>query len=378
MTGMPHAGLGLTLATFAVVIGILVFVHEMGHYLVARLFGIKAEAFSIGFGREIVGWTDVRGTRWKIGVLPLGGYVKFAGDLDAASRPADAAAASLADRSVMFQFRPLWQRAWVILAGPLTNFVFAILLFTGLYLVEGRWVAPTVVGKVVANSPAERAGLRRGDRIVALDGVAVATFDDLVTLVAARHGAPLKATIGRDGGRFSVAMTPATITTRDAGGREVHHLGLGLLSGPPRHERCGLGCAFVASGEQSATLIKAIAQGLGEVISGQRSVSELGGPVKIAQVSGQAAALGPVDLIAFIAFISINLGFINLLPVPVLDGGHLFLYAVEAVRRRPLAPKVQEWAFLSGFAALMSLMVFLTWNDLAGLGAWERLVGLFG
>ncbi len=378
MTTLPQPGIGLTLATFAVVIGVLVFVHEMGHYLMGRLFGIKADAFAIGFGREIAGWTDARGTRWKVGLLPLGGYVKFAGDADAASRPADAADATPAERAVMFQFRPLWQRALVILAGPLTNFLFAILIFAGFFMVDGRWMTPAVVAKVVAGSPAARAGLAPGDRIVALDGAPVRTFDDIVAGVAHDGGGPVTATVWRDGGTFRVTLTRAMIVTPDAAGHPSRHLGLGVLSGGAVRERCGPGMALVEAVREVAALIRLIASGLGEVITGHRAASELGGPIKIAQISGQAAALGLPNLIQFIAFVSINLGFINLLPVPMLDGGHLFLYAVEAVRRRPLAPQVHEWAFLSGFAALMSLMVFLTWNDLAGIGAWQRLSGLFG
>ena len=375
MTTLPHASLGLTLATFVLVIGVLVFVHEMGHYLVARLFGIRAEAFAIGFGREIAGWTDARGTRWKIGLLPLGGYVKFAGDADAASRPADASGASPAERAGMFQFRPVWQRAAVILAGPLTNFVFALIIFAGFFLIEGRWVTPPVVGQVTANSPAERAGLRRGDRVVALDGIAIDRFDDIVAAIADLHTPTVVATVARDGGQFRITLAPVLLPARET---TPPRRGLGILSGPAVRTACGPGTALIEAGREVGMLVGLIAGGLGEVVSGHRNASELGGPIKIAQISGQAAAMGLPNLIQFIAFVSINLGFINLLPVPMLDGGHLFLYAVEAVRRRPLAPRVQEWAFLSGFAALMTLMVFLTWNDLAGIGAWQRLSGLFG
>ena len=379
MTVLPQPGLVPTIATFAVVIGVLVFVHEMGHYLVARWFGIKADTFSIGFGREIAGWTDRRGTRWKLGVLPLGGYVKFAGDADAASRPdADAGTATPAERAVMFQFRPMAQRAAVIAAGPMTNFAFAVLVFTGLHLAEGRWTVPAVVGRVAAGSPAERAGLRPGDRIATIDGRDVAGFDDVVAAVGGSGDRSLAAVVVRGEGRFTAMLTPGMIATTDATGKVTRHRGIGILSGRPVHEPCGPVAAATTAVGDVAQMIGLIARSLGEVVTGHRAATDLGGPIKIAQISGQAAALGLPNLIEFIAFVSINLGFINLLPVPLLDGGHLFLYAVEAVRRRPLAPRVQEWAFMSGFAALMSLMVFLTWNDLAGIGAWHRLSGLFG
>ncbi len=379
MTTLPQPGLGLTLATFAVVIGVLVFVHEMGHYLVGRLFGIKADAFSIGFGREVAGWTDRRGTRWKIGMLPLGGYVRFAGDADATSRPDDAAvAASPAERASMFQFRPMWQRALVILAGPLTNFVFAILIFAGFFIIYGQSVTPPVVARVLAGSAAARGGLLPGDRIRRLDGVAVDTFEDVVAAVTTNPGTPIVAEVTRDGATRRVTLSPRLVDRVDEFGGHARVAQLGVLAGRRVVVRRSPPAALYYATREVGDLIATIGRGLGQVVGGDRSASELGGPIKIAQISGQAAALGMANFIQFVAFVSINLGFINLLPVPMLDGGHLFLYAVEAVRRRPLAPKVQEWAFMSGFAALMSLMVFLTWNDLAGIGVWHRLSGLFG
>jgi len=378
MTILPQPGLGLTVATFAVVIGVLVFIHEMGHYLVGRWLGIKADAFSIGFGREVVGWTDGRGTRWKIGLLPLGGYVRFAGDLDAASRPAEIVDAPPAERAVMFQLRPLWQRALVIVAGPVTNFLFAILIFAGLFFVYGEPVTPPVVAGVIAGSAAADAGIRTGDRLVALDGVGVATFEQMVGIVTANPGTPITVTIVRQGLSRQLTLRPRLVDQIDEFGQHSKVGRLGVIRGPRVVEPRSLPGAVVAGVREVGSLIGTIATGLGQVIGGHRSADELGGPIKIAKISGQAAALGWTSLIQFVAFISINLGFINLLPVPVLDGGHLFLYAVEAVRRRPLAIKVQQWAFMSGFAALMSLMVFLTWNDLAGIGVWQRLAGLFG
>jgi len=379
MTPLPHPSLALTLAAFALVIGVLVFVHEMGHYLVGRWFGIRAEAFSIGFGREIAGWTDRRGTRWKVGILPLGGYVKFAGDADASSRPGDATAATPAERAGMFQFRPIWQRALVILAGPATNFLFATAIFAGFFMLYGQAETPPVIARVLPASPAARAGLAPGDIVVALDGRRIAGFEDIIQAMAGSGGAPVDVTVRRVSGIRTVAVTPAMTDTVDPFGTHsrVARLGIGPGRGQVIVARGPVSAVYHA-GREVVVLVRMIIDGLADVVTGRRAVSELGGPVKIAQVSGQAAALGLPNLIEFVAFVSINLGFINLLPVPMLDGGHLFLYAVEAIRRRPLAPKVQEMAFMSGFAALLSLMVFLTWNDLIAVGVWQHLTGLFG
>ena len=278
----------------------------------------------------------------------------------------------------MFQFRPLWQRALVILAGPLTNFLFAIAIFTGLFVSYGQSVTPPVIAAVVAGSPAARGGLLAGDRIKRLDGAGVDTFEDVVATVTANPGTPIVAEVERDGAVRRVTVQPLLVDRRDEFGGHYRIGQLGLLAGKRVIERRSLPSAAVAATREVGDLIGTIGDGLAQVVGGHRAASELGGPIKIAQISGQAAALGLPNLIQFIAFVSINLGFINLLPVPMLDGGHLFLYAVEAVRRRPLAPRVQEWAFMSGFAALMTLMVFLTWNDLGNVGAWQRLSGLFG
>ena len=360
-------------------IGVLVFVHEMGHYLVGRLLGIRAEAFSIGFGREIAGWTDRRGTRWKLGLLPLGGYVKFAGDADASSRPGDATDAAPAERAGMFQFRPVWQRALVILAGPATNFLFATAIFAGFFMLYGQAVTPAVVARVMPDAPAARAGLLPGDVVVGLDGQRIAAFEDLMQTMALNPGTPVDLAYRRGAIERHARITPVMVDRVDAFGAHTKIARIGIAPDQkqvvvPR----GPLAAIYYAGVEVWKLVGAIVAGLGDIVTGHRAASELGGPIKIAQISGQAAALGLPNLIQFIAFVSINLGFINLLPVPMLDGGHLFLYAVEAVRRRPLAPKVQEWAFMSGFAALMSLMVFLTWNDLGAVGAWHRLSGLFG
>lgn len=376
---IAQPGILFTVATFLIVIGILVFVHEMGHYLAARWFGIKAETFAIGFGREIAGWTDARGTRWKIGALPFGGYVKFVGDLNAASEPdPDAVKLPPAEYAQTFQAKPLWQRAVVILAGPVTNFLFAIVIFAVFFMTYGHSFTPAVVNQVLPGSPAAAAGLMKGDKFVAIDGQTVERFEDVVRVVTINPGTPVTAKVARDGAVRTVEITPKIVAETDNFGNHYTRGMLGVSSGGRVVERRSPVAAVYFAVQETWLMTRTMADTLVQVITGRRAVAELGGPLKIAQFSGQQAAMGLPNLIQFMALISINLGFINLLPVPVLDGGHLFLYAVEAVRRRPLEAKVQDFAFLSGFVALVSLMLFLTWNDLASIGVWKHLTALFG
>jgi regulator of sigma E protease len=368
-----------TLAMFAVVIGILVFIHEMGHYLAARLFGVKAESFSIGFGKELFGWTDRQGTRWKLSALPLGGYVKFVGDMNSSSQPSpEMAAIPVAERRHIFAFKPLWQRAIIVAAGPITNFLFAIAVFAAFIAIYGHMYTPPVVSAVEAGSAAAEAGIRPGDRVVELGGRDIDRFEDLIQVVTIHAGMPLDAVIMRGDQRLEMAVRPKVDLMVDRFGNSFERGLLGVRGARPVIvERQGLGILYYAV-DDTILLTRSIIDTLVQVITGRRSVKEMGGPLKIAQFSGQQASMGVPNFIHFMALISINLGFINLLPVPMLDGGHLFLYAIEGIRRRPLNPKVQEWAFMSGFALLISLMLFLTFNDLASFGVFEHLAGLLG
>jgi regulator of sigma E protease len=381
METLASPGLFFTLAAFALVIGVLVFVHEFGHYGMARIFGIKVEVFAVGFGREIVGWTDKRGTRWKLGWLPLGGYAKFAGDANAASQPGnpeDDLKWAPEERANLFHNRPLWQRSLVVLAGPAINFLFAIAIFAVFFMSYGHQITPPVAGSVVAESPAAAAGMQAGDRILSIDGQEVARFEDVSRIIAINPGTMVEAVIERDGQEKTLAIKPRIVTEVDRFGNSYQRGQLGLTSGERVIVHHGpLGAVRWAIIETWGA-VRMMWDTTAQVVTGRRAIADLGGPVKIAQFSGQSASLGLPALIAFIALISINLGFINLLPIPMLDGGHLFLYALEGVRRRPLNPKLQEWAFMSGFALLMSLMLVLTWHDLQSVGLWDRLASAVG
>jgi regulator of sigma E protease len=372
-------GFLLTLLAFALVIGPLVFLHEMGHYLAGRWFGVEAEEFSIGFGRELAGITDRRGTRWKFCLLPLGGYVRFAGDMNPASQPsADWLALPAHERAQTFQAKRLWQRAIIVAAGPVTNFIVAILILSAFALAYGDNRTPSTVGTVLPGSAAEQAGLQPGDQVTALGGRSVETYADMVKYTQLRPGEAVTIAYQRNGEARSVDAQIGVRLERDRFGNEFRIGRLGIGPATPVHEQVNLLEAPVIGLRMTGDIVQMTVDGLGQIITGRRSVAELGGPLKIAQVSGERLAMGPTEFVFLIALISINLGFINLLPVPVLDGGHLLFYAVEAVRRRPVEPQVMEWAYRGGLIAILALMLLVTLNDLGALGLWKNLAGLIG
>lgn len=372
-------GLLLTLLAFVLVIGPLVFVHEMGHYLAGRLFGVKADAFAIGFGREVAGWTDRRGTRWKIGWMPLGGYVKFAGDMNAAGRAsAEWLALPPEERAQTFQSKPVWQRAIIVAAGPVVNFVLAILILGAFAVAYGDARTPTLVGQAIPGTVAEAAGLRSGDRVTAIGGREMATFEDMVRYVKIRAGERVRIDYVRGGQAAQVDATIGTQVQRDRFGNEYKVGLLGISPAAPVIEPVGLLEAPAVAVGRTAQIVQMMVETIGQIITGRRSMKELGGPLAIAKVSGEQISLGRDAFVFLIALVSINLGFINLLPVPMLDGGHLMFYAIEAVRRRPVSEAAQEWAYRGGLAAVLALMLLVTFNDLGNFGVWRQLSGLLG
>ncbi|MGO4169839.1 RIP metalloprotease RseP [Novosphingobium sp. PhB55] len=456
MTGSPN--LLTTIFAFLLVLGPLVLIHELGHYLVGRLFGVKADAFSIGFGKEIAGWTDRRGTRWKLSALPLGGYVQFAGDMNPASAPrAGEDGLTAEERARTFHVKPLWQRALIVFAGPLTNFVLCVLILAGFVYAHGRLIAdPEVVGfsetsaakvagvqigdRIVAidgnrigsvtdipehtvyfpgknvelvvdregrsvvlpvtlagdevsddfgnkarigdlgldfavpvvsgfmgDSPAEQAGMKVGDRIVAVGETPISSFREVPPLIMPMPGARTTITVMREGQAHVLPMTIGSAIQKDAQGRQETVGRIGVQSGFGRLEPVGPVAALGIGVDRSFALMGTIVTGIRQIVTGDRSVRELGGPIKIAKYSGEQFSLGWEPFVGFVAMISINLAFINLLPIPGLDGGHLAFYAAELVRRKPLGLRSQEWAIRTGVALVLALMVFVTVNDLASL-----------
>jgi regulator of sigma E protease len=363
-----------TLVSFGVVLGVLVSIHEFGHYLAARLCRVHVEVYSIGFGQALTSWVDRHGTRWKLAWLPLGGYVKLHGQ----ERPEDVSDAVRASwiRGRTFHEKSVAQRAAVVVAGPLANFVLAIVLFSGLFAVIGKPVTLPVVGTVLHGSAADHAGLAVGDRIVSIDGQPVRNFEDIQRMISDRPDATVQLTYEQTGATRTI---PVRIGQQESDGRRIGLLGIG--GGKVEYNHVALPAALWGGVAQTWDITSQTVVGVAQMIAGERGTGDLGGPLRIAQLSGQVAELGLASLISFMAILSVNLGLINLFPIPVLDGGHLLFFLAEALRGRPLPARAQEYGFRAGIALLAGLFVFATWNDLSHFGAFQwvaRVAGLIG
>jgi len=362
-----------TLVPFLFVLTVVVFVHEMGHYLIGRWCGIGVKAFSIGFGPELFGFNDSHGTRWKLCAIPLGGYVKFVGDMNAtSSQPSaeDLEALSDSEREVAFHTQPIWKRAATVVAGPLFNFLLTIVVFAVLFSVYGRPVLDPMVAEVTAGSPAEKAGILPGDRFVKVDGSTVETFADVQRLVQGRAGDAIAFTMLRDGKEITLTATPLPMEQQDALGNKIKVAVIGVVNstelGQARVVTYNPVGAVGAAIEETGHVIQRTGQFLQRFVAGREDRCQLGGPIKIAKMSGQAAKLGFEWLVQLVAFLSVGIGILNLLPIPPLDGGHLLFYGVEAVIRRPVSERTMEMAYRTGLLLVLGFMGFVFWNDLFG------------
>jgi len=357
------------LPAFIVVLTLIVFVHEMGHYLVARWNGVAIQTFSIGFGPELIGFDDRRGTRWRLSAIPLGGYVRFVGDMNAASMPDAEAAAALPPemQRQLFVNKNVWQRIAVVAAGPLANVLFTFLVLYALLLGYGRYTIPPVIGEVVAGSVAEEAGLMAGDVILSVDGFAVTGFSDFQRLISTAPGREVSIVLDRSGLERALALVPEIAEDTDRFGN-IHRIGrIGVSRNVEQDDvtlyRPGPVEAVGMSLEEIRFIVDRTAAFLGDFFVGRGDVEQLGGPVKVAKVSGEVATMGVLALVNLAALLSLNIGIFNLLPIPVLDGGHLLYYLLEAARGRPLSQRAQEIGFRVGFALVVTLMVFTVIND---------------
>ncbi len=358
-----------TLGSFFIVISIIVFIHEFGHYIIAKLCGVKIDAFSIGFGKEIFGYTDRSGTRWKLSLLPLGGYVKMYGDASEAST-SDAEAIeqmSEAEKKLTFHHKPLYKKAAIVSAGPIANFILTIVVFCYFIMTNGLPSTEPVVGSIMPDSPAEAAGLKPGDHIYQINDVKVSRFNDIPFLISTNLGTPVTLHIERDSKNMQVTLTPKEFEDDDGLGNKIKRPLIGIKSPEIKYEDAGLGVALKESVYRTYLICETTLKVIGQMVTGQRSAADLKGPVGIAQLSGQAADKDFYTVLWLIAMLSANLGLVNLLPIPMLDGGHLAYYAAEAARGKPLAQKVQDYGFRFGFVVLMTLMAFTIFNDLRKL-----------
>lgn len=356
------------LLPFIAALTIIVFIHELGHFLVARWCGVAVEVFSIGFGREIFGWNDRHGTRWKVCWLPLGGYVKFEGDANPTSLPQAAPEAGMIRTAGNFHGKPVWKRAAVVAAGPIANFLLSIVIFASVFAIVGMPMNEPRVGAVQPGSAAEKAGITSGDLIAAIDGVKIETFGDIVKSVSFRGGELLNVTIDRNGTPIVLNIVVGTVEEPDGFGGTSRRGLLGIS--PPKDtaatpmRRLSITDAVSQGTSETWRIVSVTFKYLGKLVRGQESSKQIGGPVSIAKMAGDAASSGIIRFAIFIAFLSTSVGLINLFPIPMLDGGHLVYYAIETVSGKPLGKQAQEWGFRVGLSLVAMLMAFGFWNDL--------------
>ncbi len=362
-----------SLLPFLFVLTIVVFFHELGHFLVARWCGVRVLVFSVGFGPELFGFNDRHGTRWKLSAVPLGGYVKFFGDENAASLPDPATTAAMteSEKRESFHHQSVARRAAIVAAGPIANFILAIVIFTAVFMVYGKQSTTARVDAIQPGSAAAVAGFQPGDLVLDIDGRKISNFADMQRIVGVNAGQALQITVERAGSRVVLKATPALREIKDNFGN-THRLGvLGISrSNAPdeiRTQRVGPVDAVILGVDKTWFVVEQTMSYLGRMIAGRESADQLGGPIRIAQVSGQVATLGFGPILDLAGVLSVSIGLLNLFPIPLLDGGHLLFYLIEAVRGRPLSERAQEMGFRIGLAFVLMLMVFATFNDIIHL-----------
>lgn len=355
---------------FLFVLTLVVFVHEWGHYKVGRWCGVDVKTFSIGFGRELFGWTDRHGTRWRFAAIPLGGYVKFAGDGNAASQPDQAAVAAMSEieQQRTLPGASVGRRSAIVAAGPIANFIFSILLFAMIVMVYGKQVIAPRVERISADSAAAAAGLLPGDLIKSIDGATMESFDAVRRIVSINAGNPLTFVVERGGAPLRIDVTPALVERRTPLGLErLGVIGVTAAARPEDITSVTFGpVEAIGHGvRESWFIVTRTIDYLGKLLTGQEKPDQLSGVIHIAEVSGHVASTGGfVSLLTLAAVLSVSIGLMNLFPIPMLDGGHLVFYAFEALRGRPLSDRIQEYAFRAGIAFVLALTVFVTWNDI--------------
>lgn len=371
---LSHGLIGY-IVPFLFVLTIVVFFHELGHFLVARWAGVKVLTFSLGFGPELAGFNDRHGTRWKISAIPLGGYVKFFGDDTEASTPSNATLASMTaeERDGSFHHKKVGSRAAIVAAGPIANFILAIVIFTGLFTFFGKPSATPRVDTVQAGSAAEAAGFKPGDIVIAINGSKIDSFSEMQRIVGTSAGETLTFAVKRNDSVIDLKGTPQLKEIKDNFGNE-HRLGvLGITRatspGDATTERVNPATALLLGVKETWFVVDRTLAYIGGIFTGREAADQVGGPLRIAQISGQVATIGLAALIHLAAVLSISIGLLNLFPVPLLDGGHLLFYAVEAVRGRPMSERAQEMGFRIGLGLVLMLMVFATYNDILHLAA---------
>ncbi len=361
-----------TIVPFLFVLSIVIFFHELGHFLVGRLCGVKIDAFSLGFGPEIAAFVDRKGTRWRIGALPLGGYVKFHGDANGASMSNEAAVAAMpeAEKSTTFFAQKVWKRAAIVAAGPIANLILAIVIFTGIYFVHGRGILIPEIDKIMPGSAAEAAGFVSGDIVVSIDGTKIDSFEDMQRIVQASSDTPLSFVVDRHGQQITLIATPRRRElSTPLGASRVGVLGVEANASAANWyvQHYGLAESAKLATFETWSIIEQTGSYCGRLITGRESTDQLSGPIRIAEVSGQMAKIGLAALLNLAAVLSISIGILNLLPIPLLDGGHLFYYAIEAVRGKALNERIQQVGFRIGLTLVAALMILATYNDISRL-----------